>query len=323
MKIAHYVLSSTFAGIEQHVQELTDIQGRDNEIIVICNQSISHHYTNIEVKVVENISRRSIFGILSLILVLRNIRPDIVHSHGSKTASIINSVRRFIKLRHVASVHGIKSKTKVYNKANRVIAGSQKIQDSLKTDSSLVENWWHPSLPENINNTAEYVLAIGRLEPVKGFDLLIESWVNVNKKLLIVGDGPEHSKLNSLIDKHGLGDFITITPSVSKEGLIEYYQKASLLIVSSRREGGPRVALEALYLHIPVISTNVGHMSQILPQELLAEPDNLESLKSLIDNWIDRSMSQESIFEYVAEEYSIDKASKKVLSVYEDLLSKS
>jgi glycosyltransferase involved in cell wall biosynthesis len=323
MKIAHYVLSSTFAGIEQHVQELTDIQGRDNEIIVICNQSISHHYTNIEVKVVENISRRSIFGILSLILVLRNIRPDIVHSHGSKTTSIINSVRRFIKLRHVASVHGIKSKTKVYNKAHRVIAGSQKIQDSLKTDSSLVENWWHPSLPENINNTAEYVLAIGRLEPVKGFDLLIESWVNVNKKLLIVGDGPEHSKLNSLIDKHGLGDFITITPSVSKEGLIEYYQKASLLIVSSRREGGPRVALEALYLHIPVISTNVGHMSQILPQELLAEPDNLESLKSLIDNWIDRSMSQESIFEYVAQEYSIDKASKKVLSVYEDLLSKS
>ena len=323
MKIAHYVLSSTFAGIEQHVQELTDIQGRDNEIVVICNQSISHHYTNIEVKVVENISRRSIFGILSLILVLRNIRPNIVHSHGSKTTSIINSVRRFIKLRHVASVHGIKSKTKVYNKANRVIAGSQKIQDSLKTDSSLVENWWHPSLPENINNTAEYVLAIGRLEPVKGFDLLIESWVNVNKKLLIVGDGPEHSKLNSLIDKHGLGDFITITPSVSKEGLIEYYQKASLLIVSSRREGGPRVALEALYLHIPVISTNVGHMSQILPQELLAEPDNLESLKSLIDNWIDRSMSQESIFEYVAEEYSIDKASKKVLSVYEDLLSKS
>jgi len=323
MKIAHYVLSSTFAGIEQHVQELTDIQGRDNEIIVICNQSISHHYTNIEVKVVENISRRSIFGILSLILVLRNIRPDIVHSHGSKTTSIINSVRRFIKLRHVASVHGIKSKTKVYNKAHRVIAGSQKIQDSLKTESSVVENWWHPSLPENINNTAEYVLAIGRLEPVKGFDLLIESWVNVNKKLLIVGDGPEHSKLNSLIDKHGLGDFITITPSVSKEGLIEYYQKASLLIVSSRREGGPRVALEALYLHIPVISTNVGHMSQILPQELLAEPDNLESLKSLIDNWIDRSMSQESIFEYVAQEYSIDKASKKVLSVYEDLLSKS
>ena len=323
MKIAHYVLSSTFAGIEQHVQELADIQSRDNEIVVICNQSISHHFSDTEVKIVENISRRSIFGILSLILVLRNIRPDIVHSHGSKTTSIINSVRRLIQLRHVASVHGIKSKTKVYNKAHKVIAGSQKVQDTLRTESSIVENWWHPSLPQKINNTAEYVLAIGRLEPVKGFDLLIESWVNVNKKLLIVGDGPESSKLNSLIDKNGLADCITITPSVSKEDLIAYYQKASLLIVSSRREGGPRVALEALYLHIPVISTNVGHMNQILPKELLAEPDNLESLKSIIHNWINRSMSQESIFEYVAQEYSIDKASNKVLSVYEDLLSKS
>ncbi|MDA9133595.1 glycosyltransferase family 4 protein [Gammaproteobacteria bacterium] len=323
MKIAHYVLSSTFAGIEQHVQELANIQSRENEIVVICNQSISHHYTNIKVQVVANISRRSIFGILSLILVLRNIRPDIVHSHGSKTTSIINSVRRLIKLRHVATVHGIKTKTKVYNKAHKVIAGSQKVQDTLRTESSIVENWWHPSLPQKINNRAEYVLAIGRLEPVKGFDLLIESWVNVNKKLLIVGDGPEFSKLNSLIDKHGLADCITITPSVSKEDLIEYYQKASLLIVSSRREGGPRVALEALYLHIPVISTNVGHMSQILPKELLAEPDNLESLKSIIHSWINRSMNQESIFEYIADEYSIDKASKKVLSVYEDLLSKS
>ena len=323
MKIAHYVLSTTFAGIEQHVQELADIQDKDNEVVVICNQSISQYYSNIEVRVVKNTSRRSIFGIFSLLLVLRNIRPDIIHTHGSKTTSITNSVRKFIKLRHVATVHGIKSKTKVYTKAHRVIASSLKIQDSLSTESLLVENWWRPSLPRNIDNTDEYILAIGRLEPVKGFDLLIESWVNVNKKLLIVGDGPEYSKLTSLIDKHGLGDLITIAASVSKEGLIEYYKKASLLVVSSRREGGPRVALEALYLHIPVISTNVGHMNQILPQELLAEPDNLESLKSLIHNWVNRSMSQESIFEYVTEEYSLDKASKKVLSVYDDLLSKS
>jgi len=323
MKIVHYVLSATFAGIEQHVEELASIQSKDNEIVVICNQSISQYYSNIEVKVVKNISRRSVFGILSLLLILKNIRPDIIHTHGSKTTSIINSVRKFIKLKHVATVHGIKSKTKVYNKAHKVIAGSQKIQNSLSTESSLVENWWHPSLPRNIDNSAEYILAIGRLEPVKGFDLLIESWIGVNKKLLIVGDGPEHGKLNSLIDKHGLGDFITITAAVSKKDLIEYYKRASLLIVSSRREGGPRVALEALYLHIPVISTDVGHMKQILPQELLAEPDNLESLKSLIHKWIKRSMNQESIFEYVAEEYSIDKAAKRVLSVYGDLLSKS
>jgi len=71
MKIVHYVLSATFAGIEQHVEELVRIQSKDNEIIVICNQSISQYYSNIEVKVVKNISRRSVFGILSLLLILK------------------------------------------------------------------------------------------------------------------------------------------------------------------------------------------------------------------------------------------------------------
>ena len=51
MKIVHYVLSATFAGIEQHVEELASIQSKDNEIVVICNQSISQYYSNIEVKV--------------------------------------------------------------------------------------------------------------------------------------------------------------------------------------------------------------------------------------------------------------------------------
>jgi glycosyltransferase involved in cell wall biosynthesis len=43
-----------------------------------------------------------------------------------------------------------------------------------------------------------------------------------------------------------------------------------MLVISSRNEGGPRVALEALNLEIPVISTSVGHMPEILPKELIS-----------------------------------------------------
>ena len=270
-----------------------------------------------------NISRRSIFGIFKLLGTISKLKPDIVHSHGSKTTSIINSVKKIINLNHVCSVHGIKSNTKVYSKADAVIAGSIKIQDSLNVLSHLVENWWHPSLPRSIDNTNEYILAVGRLEPVKGFDLLIKSWVDIDKKLLIVGDGPEYIKLNQLISDNELSDKITIVNSVAKEKLIDFYKKASLLIVSSRREGGPRVALEALYLKIPVISTRVGHMEQILPGELLAEPDDLNSLKKLISRWVDAGFKQDSIYQYVAEEFSLEKKAKKVFTVYEDLLSKS
>jgi hypothetical protein len=158
MKIIHYVLSETFAGIEQHVEELSKIQAINNEVIVVCNPSISRYYSHARVEEVSNISRRSIFGIFKLISTINKLKPDIVHSHGSKTTSIINSVKKIINLNHVCSVHGIKSNTKVYSNADAVIAGSIKIQASLNVSSHLVENWWHPALPKSIEKTNEYTL---------------------------------------------------------------------------------------------------------------------------------------------------------------------
>jgi len=72
-------------------------------------------------------------------------------------------------------------------------------------------------------------------------------------------------------------------------------------------QGGPRVALEALHLKIPVISTMVGHMADILPLELLAKPDDEESLTALIKSYVD-------------EEYSLTAQGNKILKVYKDLL---
>ena len=81
-----------------------------------------------------------------------------------------------------------------------------------------------------------------------------------------------HSEI--IQEQNNLSEKVKIIDAVKKEELLNYYQDASVLIISSRDEGGPRVALEALYLEIPVISTDVGHMSQILPKELLAEKNN-------------------------------------------------
>jgi len=164
-------------------------------------------------------------------------------------------------------------------------------------------------------------LAVGRLEKVKGFDLLIESWKNISSKLLIMGKGQEKSSLNQLISNYGLDEKITIVDEVSQKKLIKYYQGASMLIVSSRNEGGPRVALEALYLKIPVISTNVGHMAEILPRELLAEPGNLTSLTNLVEKYVgNTSYKQDSIFKYVAEEFSLSKKVSQTLDIYKELL---
>ena len=321
MKIAHLVLSNVYAGIEQHVNELILEQQKECEVILICNAEIEDRFDSPKIISIKNFSRNSPLGLLKLFLLIQKMNLDLIHTHGSKTSSIVNLLRRFINIKHVATAHGIKKKTTPFLKADRLIAVSSKIQNSIQRDSIKINNWWSPILPTNIDRKSNYVIAIGRLEKVKGFDLLIESWKNISSNLIIIGSGKEHSHLTQLIINLGLDDRIQIINEVSQKKLIEYYQQASMLVISSRNEGGPRVALEALYLKIPVISTDVGHMNEILPNELLAEPNNLVSLTDLVERFVDNSnYNQESIYQYVAEEFSLTVATRQTMDVYKELL---
>ena len=94
------------------------------------------------------------------------------------------------------------------------------------------------------------------------------------------------------------------------------------MIISSINEGGPRVALEALFLNIPVLSTNVGHMNQIFPNEFLAEKNNVASLTKLLEDYVDDIdlLNQDAIFEYVKDEFSIKEKARQTLDIYKDIL---
>ena len=152
---------------------------------------------------------------------------------------------------------------------------------------------------------------------------MIESWTNIKTKLVIIGSGKEKENLLYLVKKNNLANKIEIFDEVKREDLISYYENASVFIVSSRDEGGPRVALEALYLGIPVISTDVGHMPDILPKELLANKDDLASLKELLELYVDSIdlIDQSAIFEFIQNEFSIDERVKAITSAYEGVLN--
>ena len=322
MKIVHLVLSKSFAGIEQHVDELLANNLLEKPIL-ICNNSIAEDFDkNITIYKIKNISRRSIFGKNKLRKLLKNINPDIVHTHGSKTTSIISSINNN-NYKHIATVHGIKKNKSIYERADFVIGVSQRAIEDIKSPSKIISNWWHPKLKKFKTNTKKYALAIGRLERVKGFDLLIESWANIQTNLVIVGSGKEKGNLINLINEKKLSNKITIIDSVNRNELLTFYNEAALLIISSRDEGGPRVALEALYLEIPVLSTDVGHMDLILPRELLAKKNNQESLQKLLETYVDDIdlLNQDAIFEFITNEFSIEEKINKLHEVYTSLLN--
>jgi glycosyltransferase involved in cell wall biosynthesis len=321
MKVVHLVLSDAFAGIEQHVDELLSNKLNDKPIL-ICNNSIADFFDkSISIYKIKNLGRRSLYGKYKLKKLLNKINPDIVHTHGSKTSSIISSINTN-QFKHVATVHGIKKNKKVYEKADFIIGVSQKTIYGLKNNVAVVSNWWSPSLNKFDNKKSEYALAVGRLEKVKGFDLLINSWTNINTKLVIIGSGKEKNTLINMINVKGLREKVTIIDNVQKNELINYYRNAKLLIISSRDEGGPRVALEALYLEIPVLSTNVGHMSKLLPKELLANTNDLISLQAMLERYVDKidTINQDAVFEFITKEFSIDEKISEIKDIYKSLL---
>ena len=324
MKIVHFVLSESFAGIEQHVDEvLTNFSS--HKLILICNESIASYFDKrINIYKVKNFGRRSFFGKYKLKKLIKDIDPDIVHTHGSKTSSIISSIKTK-NYKHVATIHGVKKNKKIYEKADLIIGVSDRALEGINHKTICINNWWHPKLKKIQNKNNKYALAVGRLEKVKGFDLLIASWKNICANLVIIGSGKERNKLNELIEQNNLSEKVKIIDAVKKEELLNYYQDASVLIISSRDEGGPRVALEALYLEIPVISTDVGHMSQILPKELLAEKNNQSSLQDMLEKYVDdiHLYNQKAIFNFVETEFSIEEKMQELNDAYNLLASKS
>lgn len=103
------------------------------------------------------------------------------------------------------------------------------------------------------------VLAVGRLEHVKGFDLLIEAFrcavIDPETRLVIVGDGTQQHALRRLVDESGLTERVRLTGAQGSERVKAWMARADVVVVPSRREAFGMVALEAWAAGAPLVAT--------------------------------------------------------------------
>lgn len=118
--------------------------------------------------------------------------------------------------------------------------------------------------PENAEagNREKLILSAGRLEPVKGFDRLIEAFAAVREnepewKLVILGEGADRGKLQQLIEQKGIEDCVSLPGKADFSEVEQYMRKASVFAMSSHSEGLPFVLVEALSCKLPVVAYDV------------------------------------------------------------------
>ena len=113
------------------------------------------------------------------------------------------------------------------------------------------------------------VVAVGRLVPVKRFDLLIESFVEVHKavptaQFVIVGEGYLRTELEELITAHDAQTWISLPGRISDEALLALYQRAWLVSSTSLREGWGMSLTEAAACGTPSVAVDIaGHRDAV------------------------------------------------------------
>jgi len=145
------------------------------------------------------------------------------------------------------------------------------------------------------------VLAVGRLDRIKGFDLLIKSWKDVSEKypewrLKIVGEGEERKKLEKLIHQLSLEGYVELVGA--KEDVKSFYLSSSIYVMSSREEGMPMVLVEAMECGLPIVAfANVG--AKFLVEDkingLLCEVGDIQSLAKNIIHLIKNRNAREEL----------------------------
>lgn len=154
-----------------------------------------------------------------------------------------------------------------YPRASRVVAVTARalsyFSQEIQTRGYVIPN---PALPvkseDNLSGMElekPFLIAIGRLEEQKRFDLLLHAFAQVKNtypqwKLVILGEGSLRPKLESLVNQLGLAGRVDLRGVVKNPH--SFLKQAEFFVMSSRYEGFPNALCEAMACGLPVISTD-------------------------------------------------------------------
>lgn len=238
-------------------------------------------------------ARRVRGGTFRLLRLVRQLKPDLILSGMFHLNFLVLLLRPFfpantrVVVRQNGTVSsslafgGLPGYTRLlyrllYHRADRVICQTQSMADDIGRELRIersrlvvltnpvdVEEIRHAIGPHPARQTASpsktgpHLLALGRLSPEKGFDLLLQAFADVQTEfprasLLIAGAGPDEVKLKALCRALGLDSTVSFAEHIDRPWRL--YAAATLFVLPSRHEGMPNALLEAAAGGLPIVA---------------------------------------------------------------------
>jgi glycosyltransferase involved in cell wall biosynthesis len=218
--------------------------------------------------------RQTVNRILALRRALRAVQPDVVVSFLAKINIVTLLATRGLGLGVVISDHNNHERQaaspvwrvlreRLYGWADRLVAPSQGVLATMPTATAgrghVIPN--SVDLPpfSARRGIGRILVAVGRLDEQKGFDLLLPAFARVagghpDWRLVIWGEGTDRPQLEALRDRLGLADRVGLPGLTGRPG--QWVEDATLFVLSSRFEGFGIVITEAMAAGVPVIVTD-------------------------------------------------------------------
>ncbi|UTW46877.1 glycosyltransferase family 4 protein [Bacterioplanoides sp. SCSIO 12839] len=347
MKISLLVDSRSMGGIETHIIQLArGLYRQQVDVELLLFKHYQHHPLVEELKPIIPVTHLE-GSITKLVYHLKNTNT-VLHTHGYKAGILGRLAGKLTNTPVVSTFHNGdpgKGKTRLYNALDRLTAGmssniavSDSIAKQLLNNCQVVPNFiqLHDIEKQKVEKTSSTTLAtevayVGRLSYEKGPDVFAQitqqlstrqpsthqlSQRSLNTPICMYGDGPMRNDL-----KHKY-------PHIHFYGQVDmkdYWQYIRVLVISSRHEGLPLVALEAMAHGIPVVASEAGDLPHLLQQANINSchsindyPAFIQSIQQYLQQSnAERNLQAQRMQRFTKQHYSVEACLPRIMSVYQ------
>ena len=162
-------------------------------------------------------------------------------------------------------------------------------------------SFWSPAGREIADTDQPTVVAVGRLHPVKGHDVLIRAMDRVRRevpaaRLRLIGEGPARAETEALVRELGLEACVELVGEQSADAVRDELRQAAVFALPSRSEGMPISLIEAMATGCPAVATRVGGVPGVLADGagLLVPPEDPDALADALIHLLSSGAAREA-----------------------------